>query len=240
MKVEGKNAVVELFRSNTQIDKVIVQNNAKSDLQNIIALAQKKHVKISYAPKEALDRESTVKNHQGIIAYVSGFSYSSLDEILNFAKSKKQNPFILLCDKIADPHNLGSLIRTCECAGVHGIVIPKNRACQINDTVIKVSTGACFNVKIACVTNLNDTIRWLKERDVFVYSLEADGTSIYDTDLTNATALVIGSEGFGLKQIVRNSCDLIASIPLFGKVNSLNASVAAGVVIYEAVRQRRN
>lgn len=239
MKVEGKNAVVELFRSNTQIDKVIVQNNAKSDLQNIIALAQKKHVKISYAPKEALDRESTVKNHQGIIAYVSGFSYSSLDEILNFAKSKKQNPFILLCDKIADPHNLGSLIRTCECAGVHGIVIPKNRACQINDTVIKVSTGACFNVKIACVTNLNDTIRWLKERDVFVYSLEADGTSIYDADLTNATALVIGSEGFGVSELTKKLSDATLSLPMYGKVNSLNASVAGGIAVYEVVRQRK-
>lgn len=239
MKVEGKNAVVELFRSNTQIDKLIVQNNAKNDLQNIITLAQKKHVKISFAPKEALDRESTVKNHQGVIAIVSGYSYSSLEEILNFAKSKNQNPFILLCDKIADPHNLGSLIRSCECAGVHGIVIPKNRACQINDTVIKVSTGACFNVKIANVTNLNDAIRWLKDRNVYVYSLEADGESIYDVDLTYPTALVIGSEGFGVSELTKKLSDATLSLPMYGKVNSLNASVAGGIAVYEVVRQRK-
>lgn len=239
MKVEGKNAVIELFRSNTQIDKLLIQNNAKNDLQNIITLAQKKHVKFSFVPKEALDRESTVKNHQGVIAFVSGYSYASLEDILNFAKSKNQAPFILLCDKIADPHNLGSLIRSCECAGVHGIVIPKNRACQINDTVIKVSTGACFNIKIANVTNLNDAIRWLKERNVFVYSLEADGESIYDVDLTGATALVIGSEGFGVSELTKKLSDATLSLPMYGKVNSLNASVAGGIAVYEVVRQRK-
>ena len=238
MKVEGKNAVVELFRSNTQIDKLLVQNNAKNDLYSIIGMAQKKHVKISFAPKEALDRESEVKNHQGVIAYVNGFSYASLDDILNVAKQKKQEPFILLCDGIADPHNLGSLIRTCECAGVHGIVIPKNRACQVNDTVIKVSTGACFNVKIACVTNLNDCIRWLKERDIWVYSLEANGSSIYDVNLTSGLALVVGSEGFGVSQLTKKLSDEILSLPMHGKVNSLNASVAGALGIYEVVRQR--
>lgn len=238
MKVEGKNAVVELFRSNTQIDKLMVQNNAKQDLQNIITLAQKKHIKISYVPKEALDRESTVKNHQGVIAVINGYKYASLDDILKVANDRGEQPFILLCDGIADPHNLGSLIRTCECAGVHGIVIPKNRACQVNDTVIKVSTGACFNVKIACVTNLNDAIRWLKENFVYVFSLEANGTSIYDVDLTSGLALVVGSEGFGVGALTKKLSDEVLSLPMHGKVNSLNASVAGGLGIYEVVRQR--
>jgi len=238
MKVEGKNAVVELFRSNTQIDKLLVQNNAKQDLQNIITLAQKKHVKISYVPKEALDRESTVKNHQGVIAVINGFKYASLDDILQVAKDRNEEPFILICDGIADPHNLGSLIRTCECAGVHGIVIPKNRACQVNDTVIKVSTGACFNVKIACVTNINDAIRWLKEKFIYVFSLEANGSSIYSIDLTNGLALVVGSEGFGVGMLTKKLSDEVLSLPMHGKVNSLNASVAGGLGIYEVVRQR--
>ena len=240
MKVEGKNAVVEMLRSNTQIDKLLIQNNNKQDLQNIISLAQKKHVKISYVPKEAMDRESTVKNHQGIIAIINGFKYSSLEDILSFAKQKGEEPFILLCDEIADPHNLGSLIRTCECAGVHGLVIPKNRACQVNDTVIKVSTGACFNLNIACVTNLNDCIRWLKDRFINVYSLEADGSNMYDVDLSSPCALVVGSEGFGVSKLTKKLSDGILSLPMYGKVNSLNASVAGAIGVYEVVRQRAN
>ena len=201
-------------------------------------MRKKKHVKISFVPKEALDRESTVKNHQGVIAVINGFKYSSLDDIVNFAKEKGEEPFILLCDEIADPHNLGSLIRTCECAGVHGMVIPKNRACQVNDTVIKVSTGACFNVKIACVTNLNDAIRWLKDKFINVYSLEANGSQIYDVDLTYPCALVVGSEGFGVSALTKKLSDGILSLPMHGKVNSLNASVAGALGVYEVVRQR--
>ena len=240
MKVEGKNAVIELFRSNTQIDKLMIEQGAKNSLANIISTAQQKHIKISYVPKEALDRESTVKNHQGVIAVINGYKYASLDDVLDFAKQKNEEPFILLCDGIADPHNLGSLIRTCECAGVHGLVIPKNRACQVNDTVIKVSTGACFNIKIVCVTNLNDAIRKLKEKGVWVFGLEANGSSIYQTDLSMPIALVVGSEGFGMGALSKKLCDGILSLPMHGKVNSLNASVAGALAIYEAVRQREN
>ncbi|MBR4124262.1 MAG: 23S rRNA (guanosine(2251)-2'-O)-methyltransferase RlmB [Clostridia bacterium] len=240
MKVEGKNAVLELFRSNTPIDKLLVEQSAKNSLTDIISKAQKQRIKISYLPKEALDRESTVKNHQGVIAFVSGYQYSDLDDIIAFAESKNQTPFILLCDGIEDPHNLGSLIRTCECAGVHGIVLPKNRSCQINETVIKVSTGACFNMKIARVTNLNDCIRKLKQKQIWVFGLEANGTEIYKTDLTMPVALVVGSEGFGMSELSKKLCDGILSLPMFGKVNSLNASVAGAVAIYEVVRQRSN
>lgn len=240
MKVEGKNAVLELFRSNTPIDKLLVEQSAKNSLTEIISKAQKQRIKISYLPKEALDRESTVKNHQGVIAFVSGYQYSDLEDIIAFAETKNQAPFILLCDGIEDPHNLGSLIRTCECAGVHGIVLPKNRSCQINETVIKVSTGACFNMKIARVTNLNDCIRKLKQKQIWVFGLEANGTEIYKTDLTMPVALVVGSEGFGMSELSKKLCDGILSLPMYGKVNSLNASVAGAVAIYEVVRQRSN
>lgn len=240
MKVEGKNAVLELFRSNTPIDKLLIEQSAKNSLTDIISKAQKQRIKISYLPKEALDRESTVKNHQGVIAFVSGYQYSDLDDIIAFAESKNQAPFILLCDGIEDPHNLGSLIRTCECAGVHGIVLPKNRSCQINETVIKVSTGACFNMRIARVTNLNDCIRKLKQKQIWVFGLEANGTEIYKTDLTMPVALVVGSEGFGMSDLSKKLCDGILSLPMFGKVNSLNASVAGAVAIYDVVRQRNN
>ena len=239
MKVEGKNAVLELFRSNTQIDKILIEQTAKNSLFDIISKAQKQRVKLLYLPKEALDRESTVKNHQGVIAFVSGYEYCDLDDIINYAKQKQQQPFILLCDGIEDPHNLGSLIRTCECAGVHGIVLPKNRSCQINETVIKVSTGACFNIKIARVTNLNDCIRKLKEKQIWVFGLEANGTEIYKTDLTMPVALVVGSEGFGMSELSKKLCDGILSLPMYGKVNSLNASIAGAIAVYEAVRQRK-
>ena len=239
MKVEGKNAVIELFRSNTKIDKIMIEVSAKNQLQNIIELASKKRVRLQLLPKEVLDRESDVKNHQGVIAFINGYQYSNLDEILKVANERQENPFIILCDGIEDPHNLGSIIRTCECAGVHGLVIQKNRACQVNDTVIKVSTGACFNIKIACVTNLNDAIRKLKDKGVWVFGLEANGSSIYNTNLTMPTALVVGSEGFGISNLTKKLCDEILSLPMKGKVNSLNASVAGGLAIYEVVRQRK-
>ena len=238
MKVEGKNAVVELFRSNTQIDKILIENSAQKSLGEIIGFAQKKHIRLQFLPKEAMDRESSAKNHQGVIAFVNGFKYADVDEMIDFANAQNQPPFLLLCDGIADPHNLGSIIRSAECAGVHGIIIPKNRACQVNDTVIKVSTGACFNVKIACVTNLNDAIRKLKEKGIWVFGLEANGTPIYQTDLTMPLALVVGSEGFGVSHLAQKLCDGILRFPMYGKVNSLNASVASGLAVYEVVRQR--
>ena len=238
MKVEGKNAVVELFRSNTKIEKILIQQNQKDNFKNIIELAQRKRVIIKYLPKDVLDRESQQKNHQGVIAFVENYIYASVDEMFEVAKQRKQEPFFVLLDEIADPHNLGSLIRTCECAGVHGIIIPKNRSCLVNETVIKVSTGACFNIKIACVTNINDCIRKLKEKGIWVFSLEAGGKSIYQVDLTSGLALVVGSEGFGVSALTKKLSDEILSFSMHGKVNSLNASVAGGLGIYEVVRQR--
>lgn len=238
MKVEGKNAVMELFHANTQIDKLMIEKSAQNSLSNIIALAQKRHVKIQFLPREAMDRESKVKNHQGVIAVVNGFKYAEIDDILEVARQKNEKPFILLCDGVEDPHNLGSIIRSAECAGVHGIIIPKNRACQVNETVVKVSTGACFNIKIACATNLNDAVRKLKELGIWVFGLEADGQDIYKTDLTMPVALVVGSEGFGMSKLTRKLCDEVLSLPLKGYVNSLNASNASAIAVYEVVRQR--
>lgn len=238
MKVEGKNAVKELFASNSRVEKILIQQNLKQELDNIVYLAKRKNTKIIFAPKDVLDKESTAKNHQGVIAYINGYVYGSIEDMFNLAKKKNEQPFLVLVDEVSDPHNLGSLIRSCECAGVHGIIIPKNRACQVNDTVIKVSTGACFNMNIACVNNLNECIKELKERGVWVYSLEADGESMYSTDLTGSTALVVGSEGFGVSKLTKKLSDGILSLPMQGKINSLNASVAGGIAIYEVLRQR--
>lgn len=238
MKVEGKNAVAELFASNSKVEKLIVQQNLKQQLDDIVYLAKKRSVKVLFAPKDVLDRESTSKNHQGVIAFINGFVYGNVDDMFALARKRSEEPFLVLVDEVSDPHNLGSLIRTCECAGVHGIIIPKNRACQVNDTVIKVSTGACFNMNIACVNNLNDCIKDLKNRGVWVYSLEADGQSMYQTDLCGATAIVVGSEGFGVSKLTKKLSDGILSLPMQGKINSLNASVAGGIAIYEVLRQR--
>lgn len=238
MKVEGKNAVAELFASNSKIEKLLVQQNLKQELDNFIYQAKRKNIKLILCPKEVLDKESISKHHQGVIAYINGYVYGTVEDMFKLARQKNEQPFLVLVDEVADPHNLGSLIRSCECAGVHGIIIPKNRACQVNDTVIKVSTGACFNVKIACVNNLNDCIKDLKDKGVWVYSLEANGQNMYTTDLTGSVALVVGSEGFGVSKLTKKLSDGILSLPMQGKINSLNASVAGGIAIYEVLRQR--
>ena len=240
MKVEGKNAVTELLNSNSKAEKLLVQQNLKQELDGIVYLAKRKNIKVNFVPKDVLDKESSSKNHQGVIAYISGYVYSNIEEMFELASKRGESPFFVLVDEVSDPHNLGSLIRTCECAGVHGIVIPKNRACQVNDTVIKVSTGACFNVKIACVNNLNDCIRQLKQQGVWVYSLEANGENMYNVDLTGSTAIIVGSEGFGVSKLTKKLSDGILSLPMKGKINSLNASVAGGIAIYEVLRQRQS
>ena len=240
MKVEGKNAVTELLNSNSKAEKLLVQQSLKQELDGIVYLAKRKNTKVNFVPKEVLDKESSSKNHQGVIAYISGYVYSNIEEMFELASKRGESPFFVLVDEVNDPHNLGSLIRTCECAGVHGIIIPKNRACQVNDTVIKVSTGACFNVKIACVNNLNDCIRQLKQQGVWVYSLEANGENMYSVDLTGSTAIIVGSEGFGVSKLTKKLSDGILSLPMMGKINSLNASVAGGIAIYEVLRQRQS
>lgn len=238
MKIEGKNAVKEILNSDVRIDKVLIEKNCSSDINTLVAKLRAKKIKVEFVQRQVLDKQSENGKHQGIIAYASNYNYCQLDDILALAQAKNKDLFLLLVDEVSDPHNLGAIIRSAECAGVHGIVLPKNRACQVNDTVIKVSTGACFNMLIAQVTNLNDCIRDLKKKNVFVYGMEADGTSIYKTNLKGNIALVVGSEGFGLSRLTRDLCDEIISLPLCGKINSLNASNACSICLYEAVRQR--
>ena len=203
----------------------------------IIEDAKRRGIKIFFREKEALDRESVTKRHQGFLAEVTDFAYCELEDILAAAQEKNEPPFVLVLDGVEDPHNLGSILRVAECAGVHGVVIPRHRAVSVNETVVKVSAGAAAHIRVAKVTNVNDAIDELKAQGVWVYAADMDGESVYKTDLTGAVAFVVGGEGSGVKRLTKEKCDASVSIPMRGKVNSLNASVAAGVVTFEKLRQ---
>ena len=231
MKIEGKNAVYELLKAGTTINKLLVQ---KEETGKIVALAKQLGVKIQFVDKKVLDKESVTGKHQGYIAVAVDFEYCDLEDLLN----KDGDKLIVVLDEINDPHNLGSIIRVCECAGVDGIVIGKNRQVQVNETVVRCSAGAISHVKIARVTNINTAIEQMKESGVWVYCADMDGQSMYDANLTGNIALVIGGEGNGVSRLTKSLCDGVISIDLRGKVNSLNASVACGIVVYEALRQR--
>jgi 23S rRNA (guanosine2251-2'-O)-methyltransferase len=238
MKIEGKNACREALLTETTIDKMLIQNGV--ECAELISLAKKRNVKIQYANKQILDEQSVTKKHQGVILYTSEFVYSDVADIINESKSKGENLLLLILDGIEDPHNLGSILRVAECAGVSGIIIPKHRAVPVNETVAKVSAGAVSRVKVARVTNINDEIKKLKEMGVFVFVADMDGDEMYKTNLTGDIALVVGSEGFGVSKLTKKLADGVISIPMFGHINSLNASVSTGIVVYEAVRQRNN
>lgn len=237
MKIEGRNAVGEAIKSGTTIDRLLVEKGLKdAGAQKIIDAANARGIKIFFRDKTALDRESRGK-HQGFIAEVTDFKYSEVGDILAYAASKNEPPFIVILDGVEDPHNLGSVIRVAECAGVHGIIIPRHRAVSVNETVIKVSAGAAEYMRVAKVTNVNEAIDRLKDAGVWVYCADMDGESLYSANLTGPIAVVIGGEGDGVKRLTREKCDGILRIPMFGQLNSLNASVAAGIVLYERVRQ---
>jgi len=240
MIIEGKNSVLEALEGNVSINKIILQNGTQDAFnQNIINLAKDRKIDIVFLDKQAFLNESPSKRPQGVIADIVDFKYSTIQDIMSYATVKGEDPFIVILDGIEDPHNLGSVIRVCECAGVHGVIIPKNRAVEVNETVVRISAGALHYVKVARVTNINDTIKDLKEKGVWVYSAEADGQNIYSTNLKGAIALIIGGENTGVKRLTKELSDMVISIPMFGKINSLNASVACGIVLYEAVRQRK-
>ena len=208
-------------------------------INKIITLAKQQKIVIVEAEKSKLDFMSETKNHQGVIAIVPPFNYCEVDDILDEAKKRNEEPFILILDGIEDPHNLGAIIRTAETAGVHGVIIPKRRAAGVNSTVSKVAAGAVEHMNIARVGNINETIRYLKENDVWVCGTDIDTNKYhYNQDLTGPIAIVIGSEGFGMSKLVKQNCDFLVKIPMKGKITSLNASVSAGIVVYEAVRQR--
>lgn len=239
-QVEGRNSVIELLESGRDINKIFISNGEKNgSINKIIAMAKERKVIVNEVNKSKLEQMALSNNHQGVIAIVPPYEYCDIDDILECAKSRKEDPFIIILDGIEDPHNLGAIIRTAETAGVHGIIIPKRRSCLVNSTVTKVAAGAVEHMKIARVNNINETIRYLKEKDVWVCGTDMDTDKYYyNEDLTGSLAIVIGSEGFGMSKLVKENCDFLVKIPMKGKITSLNASVSAGIVVYESVRQR--
>lgn len=238
--VIGRNSVLELIKSGKDINKLYIQKgNRHGSINEIISRARENKIVIKEVEKNKLDEMCENQNHQGVIATVPPFEYSDIDDILNLAKQKNEDPFIIILDEIEDPHNLGSIIRTAECVGAHGVVIPKRRSAEVNSTVNKTSAGAVQYVKVARVNNLNDTIKYLKENDVWIYGTDAGAKSYYnEQNYKGGVAIVIGSEGYGMNKLVAKNCDFLVKIPMKGKVNSLNASVSAAIMMYEVLNQR--
>lgn len=240
-KIIGRNPVAEAIKSGREIDKIMVKKGEiEGSLRPIIKKARDMGIPVIEADKNKLSELAEGGNHQGVIAYAAAHDYASLDDIFKKAEEKGEPPFIVILDKITDPHNFGSIIRTANCAGAHGIIIPKRGSVGLNEVVAKTSAGAIEYVPVAKVTNIAQTIDILKERGVWVAGAEAGGDTMYKTDLSGSMALVIGSEGEGISRLVKEKCDFLVEIPMFGNVNSLNASVAAAVLMYEVVRRRNS
>lgn len=239
-QVEGRNAVLELLESGRDINKILVANGEKhGSIHKILAIAKERKIIVTEMERNKLNQIAQTPNNQGVIAIVPPYDYCKVEDILEEAKRKNEMPFILILDGIEDPHNLGSIIRTAETAGVHGIIIPKRRVASVNSTVSKVSAGAVEYMKIARVNNINETIRYLKEQDVWICGTDMDTNTIYTKqDYKMPIAIVIGSEGFGMSRLVKENCDFLVKIPMKGKITSLNASVSAGIIMYEVVKNR--
>ena len=237
--IEGRNAVIEAFRAGKPIDKIFVLDGCQDGpISTIKREAKKKDVMIKYVTKERLDQISETGKHQGVIAYAAAYEYAELEDIFDKAKEKGEDPFIMILDNIEDPHNLGAIIRTANLAGAHGVIIPKNRAVGLTATVARTSAGALNFTPVVKVTNISKTIQELKDRGLWFVCADMGGTEMYKLNLKGPIGLVIGNEGDGVSRLVRENCDMIASIPMKGDIDSLNASVAAGVLAYEIVRQR--
>ena len=239
MNIEGRNAVIEAFRSGKTVDKLYILDGCQDGPVMTIKREAKKHdTLVKYVTKERLDQMSQTGKHQGVIAVIAAYDYAEVDDILQKAREKGEAPFIFLLDNIEDPHNLGAIIRTANLAGAHGVIIPKNRAVGLTATVARTSAGALNYTPVAKVTNMAKTIEELKKEGMWFVCADMGGTSMYQLDLKGPMGLVIGNEGDGVSRLVREKCDFIASIPMKGDIDSLNASVAAGVLAYEIVRQR--
>lgn len=239
--IEGRNAVLEAFRAGKTIDKLYIQDGCHDGALNTITREARKHdTIINYVAKERMDQMSTTGKHQGVIAQAAAYEYAELDEIFAKAEEKGEPPFIFILDEIEDPHNLGAIIRTANLAGAHGVIIPKRRAAGLTATVVKASAGALNYTPVVKVTNIAQTIEDLKKRGLWFVCADMNGETMYRLNLTGPIGLVIGNEGEGVSRLVREKCDYIASIPMHGDIDSLNASVAAGVLAYEIVRQRYN
>lgn len=237
--IEGRNAVIEAFRAGKTIDKVFILDGCQDGPINTIKReAKKQDAIIKFVTKERLDQMSETGKHQGVIAYAAAYEYAEVEDMLKLAEEKGEAPFLFLLDNIEDPHNLGAIIRTANLAGAHGVIIPKNRAVGLTATVARTSAGALNYTPVAKVTNLAKTIDELKKKGLWFVCADMDGTEMYQLDLKGAVGLVIGNEGEGVGRLVKEKCDFVASIPMKGDIDSLNASVAAGVLAYEIVRQR--
>lgn len=239
--IEGRNAVLEALRAGVQIDKVfIAKGEADSALRHIASIAREAGAAVVDADRCKLDTMSITRAHQGVIAMAACAKYVTISEILELAKQKGEEPLIVICDEISDPHNLGAIIRTCEAVGAHGVIIPKRRSAGLSATVAKASSGAVYHMAVARVTNISSAINDLKKAGVWVFGASASGkTQLWQADFKMPAALVVGSEGAGISRLVGENCDFDVSIPMFGKIGSLNASVSAAILLYEAVRQRR-
>lgn len=239
MKIEGKNPVKELLNSGSTIEKVMIANGTTdAEVRALQKLAREKGVKVEFADKRALDKLSETGHHQGVIAIYSDFEYANLDDVITHEKAKGKDLLFVILDEVLDPHNLGSVIRVAECAGASGVIIPNRRSATVNETVVRTSAGATAYMPVIKVSNLNQTIEELKKQNVWVYAADMDGEVMHKTNLKGDIALVVGGEGTGVRSLTKKLCDGVVAIPMFGKVNSLNASVSAGIVLYEAVRQR--
>ena len=237
MKTEGRNAVAELLKTDKNIDKILMEKGAQGSLSVIFAEARKRNIRMQFVDRQVLDKESESRRHQGVIAYTTDYEYFDLEDIIAEKRSEKGG-FIVLCDGIEDVHNLGSILRVAECAGADGVVIPKAGGTVVTESVIRISAGAAEHIKVAKVPNLGNAVETLKRNNYWVYALEAGGEDIYAEDFSGNVALVVGGEDSGVRRLTKEKCDKIVSIPLSGKVNSLNASVALGIAAYEVVRKR--
>ena len=240
MLAEGKNPVIEAIKSGATIEKILVlDKTSDSVIREQIKIARDRGIRVEFVQRQALDRLSETGHHQGIIAVTSEFSYSDLNDVIQECEENGKRKFFILLDKLSDPHNLGSIIRTAECCGVSAVVIPNRNSVLVNETVIRTSAGATSHVKVCKVGNLNDAIKTLKEAGVFIYVTDMDGDNIYRTNLKGHVGIVIGSEGFGVSSLTKKLADQVVAIPMFGEINSLNASVSAGICMYEALRQEK-
>ncbi|MFT8314819.1 MAG: 23S rRNA (guanosine(2251)-2'-O)-methyltransferase RlmB [Clostridium sp.] len=238
--VEGRNAVIEALKSDRTVEQILVaKGDSEGSINVIYALAKEKHIVIKEADRKKLDQMSDTGAHQGVIAIVTPYKYFEIDDILKYAESKGEKPFIIILDEIEDPHNLGSIIRSAEICGVHGVIIPKRRNVGITPIVYKSSAGAVEYMKIAKVTNINSTIDTLKKKGIWIYGADMGGKNYcYENNFLGAIALVIGSEGRGISKLTKEKCDGLVKIPMHGRITSLNASVAAGIIMYEVLKQK--
>ncbi len=236
--IAGRNAVLELLSSQRSVEKIYLQKDGEGSLKKIVAIAKEKKIPLSYAEKQKLSLLAGGSFHQGVVALAQQKEYATLEQLFEIAEARGEKPFFVIADGVEDPHNLGALIRCCEGAGAHGIIIPKNKAVGLTPTVIKSSAGAAEHLAVCRVTNLASTIDKLRERGVWVYACEADGTPYDKQDFSGAIAIVLGSEGFGISRLIKEKSDFIISLPMRGKVNSLNVSCAGAVILYEAAKYR--